>query len=84
VDIDIEIVGLRPGEKLHEDLTVDGEAVTKSDHAHILTAHPELPGGWDRGAVLARLQELVDGGGDGHGIRAFLNELIPDSQLVSD
>ncbi len=82
VDIDIEIVGLRPGEKLHEDLTVDGEEVTGSDHAHILTAHPELPRGWDRGAVLARLERLV-GDGDAGGIREFLDELIPDSRLGS-
>ncbi|UCH85331.1 MAG: polysaccharide biosynthesis protein [Candidatus Latescibacterota bacterium] len=80
VDVGIDIVGLRPGEKLHEDLTVHGEDVTGSEHDQILTAHPELPRDWDRGAVLARLEELVQTG-DGGGIRGFLSKLIPDSKL---
>jgi FlaA1/EpsC-like NDP-sugar epimerase len=80
VDVDIEIVGLRPGEKIHEDLTVHGEDVTGSEHDRILAAHPELPQGWDRGAVLARLEELVKNG-DGRAIRDFLGELIPDSEM---
>jgi FlaA1/EpsC-like NDP-sugar epimerase len=83
VDLKIDIVGLRPGEKLHEDLTVGGESVTESAHSNIVTAHPTLPEGWDLDAVLSELQDLVDHG-DEDGIRSFLGKLIPDSQIVGN
>jgi FlaA1/EpsC-like NDP-sugar epimerase len=34
-DIDIQIVGMRPGEKLYEELHVDGEE-------HLITSHPKI------------------------------------------
>jgi FlaA1/EpsC-like NDP-sugar epimerase len=80
VDIDVEIVGLRPGEKLHEDLVVDGEETSNSAHEKILTAQPRLPGGWEREKVLAKLTRLVEDG-DAAGIREYLGEIIPDARL---
>ncbi|UCG50951.1 MAG: polysaccharide biosynthesis protein [Candidatus Latescibacterota bacterium] len=80
LDLKIKIVGLRPGEKLHEALTVDGEVVTDSVHDYILAAHPQLPEGWHRERVLGRLEELTRDG-DGQGIRDYLSELIPDARL---
>jgi FlaA1/EpsC-like NDP-sugar epimerase len=80
VDIDIEIVGLRPGEKLHEELVVDGEEVAASAHDRILAARPGLPGGWQREKVIETLSGLADSG-DAEGIRAYLGEIIPDSRL---
>jgi FlaA1/EpsC-like NDP-sugar epimerase len=80
VDIDIEIVGLRPGEKLHEELVVDGEEVAASAHDRILAARPGLPKGWRRETVLETLSGLADRG-DAEGIRGYLGEIIPDSRL---
>jgi len=80
VDIDIKIVGFRPGEKLHEELVVEGEKTTDSQHAHILTAQPTLPEKWDRDKILNRLKELALRG-DGEGIRSYLGEIIPDSRM---
>jgi FlaA1/EpsC-like NDP-sugar epimerase len=40
VDIPIEIVGLRPGEKLYEELLMDEEGLTKTDHEKIFIAKP--------------------------------------------
>ncbi|WP_394364879.1 UDP-N-acetylglucosamine 4,6-dehydratase family protein [Polaribacter tangerinus] len=40
-DIDIEITGLRPGEKLFEELLADGENTTKTYHEKILIAKSE-------------------------------------------
>jgi FlaA1/EpsC-like NDP-sugar epimerase len=37
-DIDIEITGLRPGEKLYEELLADGENTTKTYHEKIMIA----------------------------------------------
>ena len=80
VDLDIEIVGLRPGEKLHEDLIVENEGVADSSHRHILTAHPTLPDGWEREAVLERLKTLSERG-ESRAIRDYLAEVIPDSRM---
>ena len=83
VDIDIEIVGLRPGEKLHEDLVVEGEEVASSAHERILVARPSLPADWDRETMLQTLERLV-GGGDAAGIRRYMGEIIPDARLGKD
>ena len=83
VDIDIEFAGLRPGEKLHEDLVVEGEEVMESPHERILIARPSLPAGWDREAALRTLERLVEDG-DARGIRRYLGEIIPDARLGKD
>ena len=43
VDIDIKIVGLRPGEKLYEELLLDEEGIEKTAHNKIYVAHPLPP-----------------------------------------
>ena len=40
-DIDIEIVGLRPGEKLFEELLLDTETMLNSTHPHLFIAQKE-------------------------------------------
>jgi FlaA1/EpsC-like NDP-sugar epimerase len=53
-DIDIEFVGARPGEKLHEELWSESETVTPSDHeAILLVTRPPIDPDW--------LQEELDG-----------------------
>ncbi len=81
-DIVIKQSGLRPGEKLHENLVADGELIEDSAHNYILTARPGLPDGWDQQQVLGRLGELAERG-DGAGIRSFLDSVIPDAKLSS-
>lgn len=45
-DIKIEFVGLRPGEKLHEELLTDEEGLTKTSYAKIFVGKPiALPAG---------------------------------------
>jgi len=81
IDVPIKLIGLRPGEKLHEALVVDGEQVADSQHSHILATRAVVPDGLDIGHTLQRLQELV-AGGNGGGIKAFLNDIIPDADIV--
>jgi FlaA1/EpsC-like NDP-sugar epimerase len=43
VDIDIKITGLRPGEKLYEELLLDEEGIEKTAHNKIYVGHPLPP-----------------------------------------
>jgi FlaA1/EpsC-like NDP-sugar epimerase len=56
VDIDIAITGLRPGEKLYEELLLDEEGVEKTGHNKIYVGHP-LPAN----PVLKSMLEGKDG-----------------------
>jgi FlaA1/EpsC-like NDP-sugar epimerase len=56
VDADIVFTGLRPGEKLHEELIVEGEDVSRTTHPKVmkLIGGDEMPMAWKR-----RLEELI-------------------------
>ncbi|HML37453.1 MAG TPA: nucleoside-diphosphate sugar epimerase/dehydratase [Bacillota bacterium] len=43
VDIDIKVTGLRPGEKLYEELLLDEEGLEKTAHNKIYVGHPLPP-----------------------------------------
>ena len=61
-DIEIEIVGPRPGEKLHEELWSEGETVKPTVHAKISRAtRPEIDAAW-LAEELTALEQLVDAG----------------------
>jgi FlaA1/EpsC-like NDP-sugar epimerase len=80
-DIDIVFSGMRPGEKLYEELGTDGEAVTKTRHPKIFIGRingvgaEELAGGIDT---------LVDAAGrnDAVSVREQLARLIPEGHLL--
>ncbi len=80
-DIDISFTGLRPGEKLFEELSVSGESISKTRHPKIfigrLAAFPadKIADGLKRLAVLCR------NGQEGE-IRAFLAELLDEANLL--
>lgn len=57
VDIDIQITGLRPGEKLYEELLLDEEGIKNTSHNKIYIGHPVPPS-----PVLKELLEREDGG----------------------
>jgi FlaA1/EpsC-like NDP-sugar epimerase len=61
-EIEIEFVGARPGEKLHEELWSDAETVTPSSHeAILLVTRPPIDPAWLE-AELDELQRLVEAG----------------------
>jgi FlaA1/EpsC-like NDP-sugar epimerase len=61
-DIEIEFVGARPGEKLHEALWSDDETVTPSSHeAILLLTRPAVDASW-LDAELDELERLVEAG----------------------
>lgn len=80
VDIDIKIVGLRPGEKLHEDLVVSGEKAVPSRHEHIYSSRGFLPAELDVDTVIDELKQLAEAGDD-EGVRRYLSRTIPEADL---
>ncbi|MEL7300957.1 MAG: nucleoside-diphosphate sugar epimerase/dehydratase [Pseudomonadota bacterium] len=57
-DIAIEIVGLRPGDKLHEELT-SAAALTPTGHGKILRAHEAFPSEVEIARALRAIREAV-------------------------
>ncbi len=76
-DIDIKITGLRPGEKLFEELLADGENTTKTYHEKIMIAKThEL----DAAAVKAKIETLTTDFNDLDvaDLVCFMKNLVPE------
>ncbi len=83
-DIKIEYCGIRPGEKLYEELITHGEGIVSTDHDEILVLRPE-----NNGQVLSseyrplleqQLKELLKIAGDYDGckIKQQLKVMVPE------
>jgi len=81
VDIDIVFSGVRPGEKLFEELQAEGEGITK-------TRHPKIFIGMLKGYPRERIEEALTSfgelgqSGDASEIRQLFNELLPEARLM--
>jgi FlaA1/EpsC-like NDP-sugar epimerase len=76
-DIKIEYTGLRPGEKLYEELITEGENIVPTDHKNILV----LKGGRCNLSILnGHIQELLDIAAkqDENLLRIKLLEIVPE------
>jgi FlaA1/EpsC-like NDP-sugar epimerase len=78
-DIAIEFTGLRPGEKLHEELITSGEGIVSTDHEKIMVLRGKTR---DAAALLAQIETLlaISRKGDGEAIRKKLREIVPEYQ----
>ncbi|MDD2582677.1 MAG: nucleoside-diphosphate sugar epimerase/dehydratase [Desulfuromonadaceae bacterium] len=76
-DIEIEFTGLRPGEKLYEELLIDGEGVQPTSHEKIMVARATVV---DRERLLVQLEELyqLQRVIDQPGVIAKLREIVPE------
>lgn len=85
-DIKIEITGLRPGEKLYEELLIDGENICPTRHPKIYSAHEEK---FDWSELEPMLQVLFQAvrSSDTTGIVCQLQKLVtgytPDPRLLA-
>jgi FlaA1/EpsC-like NDP-sugar epimerase len=81
VDIEIKYVGLRPGEKLYEELITKGEGIVPTPHEKIMVLRAME--GCDRAAILAkarRVEELAAACAPEAELLAAVRELVPEYQ----
>jgi FlaA1/EpsC-like NDP-sugar epimerase len=76
-DVQIRFTGVRPGEKLYEEMFFSAEQVLPTQHEKVLRArNAALPG-----YASARISALIDAAMSGEGedtLRTMLRELVPD------
>jgi FlaA1/EpsC-like NDP-sugar epimerase len=80
-DIEIEFTGIRPGEKLREELWEDEKVYEKTDHPDIVrSSHEASVAGGDLPGAIAELKGLAMRG-DTPGIIRRLQEAIPGASI---
>jgi len=79
-DIEIKFTGMRPGEKLIEELETDAESIAKTRHPKIYIGQINSYPAEEIEGALDRLRELSSNGEEAE-IRSFLNEFLPEAQL---
>jgi FlaA1/EpsC-like NDP-sugar epimerase len=75
-DISIEVTGIRPGEKLFEELSTDAEFADKTKHPKIFTGRIPRAAWADAHRRIDELIALVDG--DSDRIRMALHAIVPE------
>jgi FlaA1/EpsC-like NDP-sugar epimerase len=79
VDIAIEYTGVRPGEKLHEELYLEAEIADRTTHPKILVARHRPFEAQRLAAQITELRRLVEAG-DADGVRRLIAEIVPEYQ----
>ena len=82
-DIDIKITGLRPGEKLYEELFHEHEHLEKTSHEKILLAHHRTFE-WDElSKTIEAMKKLLETA-DTEGLLGILDFLVPENRLSKE
>ena len=76
VDMNIEVCGLRPGEKLYEELLMDEEGLTNTEHKKIFIGKPININSDEFDAILEKLKEAAQGD-DVELIKDVVSEAVP-------
>lgn len=83
-DIDIEISGLRPGEKLFEELLMDEEGMRPTPNKLIFVARPFDISADDIMEQLTKLHEVVDRDANNHEVIEVLKEVVDTYHPTND
>jgi FlaA1/EpsC-like NDP-sugar epimerase len=85
-DIEIQYTGLRPGEKLFEELFLQSEDYHRTQHSHVFVAHPEsfLPKGSLAVDVSHQVDYLIEAASKGQRdqIETWLKILVPEYESL--
>lgn len=76
-DIEIKFIGLRPGEKLSEELLTEKEGLRKTEVGKIFTAEPEILPWETMESYVAKLRAAAKEG-NAEVIKRLLKEFVPD------
>lgn len=79
-DVDVVFTGLRPGEKLHEELHANVAQLARTHHPKIYNGQPDPYPATVIAEAMDRLGTLTRGGSE-EALRACLAELLPESSL---
>ena len=82
-DIKIEFIGLRPGEKLFEELITEGEGIVGTDHDKIMTLRGQKCSLKMLNGKIDKLGQLADEQ-NAEKIRSTLKEIVSDYQPYDD
>jgi len=76
-DISIQFIGLRPGEKLYEELISEGEGIVSTHHKKILVLHSNK---YNCQILNSQIDELllIARTYDAHAIKRKLKEIVPE------
>ena len=80
-DIEIEFTGIRPGEKLFEELAVEGESIAKTRHPKIYVGNYGAPSLDDITDALVELRQLCTAD-QGQAVIRVLGDLVPEYATV--
>ena len=77
-DIDIKFIGLRPGEKLYEELLLSEEGIQKTKNEKIFVARPVFTDYQLLKRRIDTIRQIISEGTDNAVIREYIKELVPN------
>jgi len=82
-DILIKYIGLRPGEKLKEELITEGEGIVETSHKKIMVLRGQV---CDVGILNGKLEKLMGLviSQDGEGIKRAIKDILPEYSLQTE
>ncbi|QSX07949.1 polysaccharide biosynthesis protein [Alkalibacter rhizosphaerae] len=82
VDMKIEVTGLRPGEKLYEELLLDEEGISKTIHEKIFVGKPIFT---DYSKILAHLDELrIAMDSQNANVKHLVSQIVPTYKVYEE